>query len=128
VLGVLFCRFGPGWIGGLVWGAFGSGLALVCVGLVRRTQWWWVVRLLGSLGLTGRGYFVVFIALGVSFSQWWPRSAPSEWGGVAPAGGVFTSRCRARKPWGRRQGKDYRQAKGSATACCLVSTSRICNI
>ncbi|HEY7312394.1 MAG TPA: WD40 repeat domain-containing protein [Gemmataceae bacterium] len=88
-LGALFCRFGTGWIGGLVWGALGGGLALACVGLVRRTQWPGVVRLLGSLGFAGGGYFLLLIALGVSFWQWWHAIDPADWRDFSPPGKRF---------------------------------------
>ncbi|HEY7423443.1 MAG TPA: hypothetical protein VH682_04305 [Gemmataceae bacterium] len=88
-LGALFCRFGTGWIGVLVWGAFGGGLALACVGLVRQTQWSWVIRLLGALGLTGGGYLLLFAALGVSLWQMMRPIVATDWRDFSPPDGRF---------------------------------------
>jgi WD40 repeat protein len=89
VLGAPFCRFDTGWIGALVWIVLGMGLALACVGLVRQTQWSWVVRLLASLAMTGGGYLLLFAALGVSVWQSMRPITAADWRDFSPPGGRF---------------------------------------
>ncbi|HEY7423442.1 MAG TPA: hypothetical protein VH682_04300, partial [Gemmataceae bacterium] len=89
LLAIPFCRFGAGWIAGVLWGILGLGLALACVGLVRRTQWGWVTRLLMTLGLTGAGQVLLLGALAVSFWMWLYRIDPAAWHDFAPQGGRF---------------------------------------
>ena len=88
-LGIPFCRFGTGILGGIAWAAFALGLCLACVGVVWRVRWHWFVRVLASLVLTGGGYLLVFVALGVSVWQWMNTIDPADWRDFAPPGGRF---------------------------------------
>ncbi len=88
-LGVPFCRFGTGILGGFAWAALALGLCAACVGVVRRVRWHWIARVLVSLVLTGGGYVLLFAALGVSVWQWMNTIDPAEWRDFAPPGGRF---------------------------------------
>ena len=88
-LGIPFCRFGTGILGAIAWGALALGLCVACEGVVRRMRWHWIARVLTSLALTGGGYLLLFVALGVSLWQWMSTIDPADWRDFAPPGGQF---------------------------------------
>jgi WD40 repeat protein len=88
-LGIPFCRFGTGVLGGAAWAVLALGLCLACVAVVWRRQWHPIARALISLVLTGGGYLLLLAALGVSFWQWMHTIDPAGWRDFSPPGGHF---------------------------------------